>query len=354
MAAVDKAKKASVDGLLTAFKKDSGDDIGTYGGELTNAPRLPTGLFPLDLALGGGFPMGKASIIWGPESSCKTNIALMAVAMHQRIYPEKKNVFFDIEHSFDPAWAAKLGVKVDDLIVMRPSYAEQMVDQVEGLLGAEDIGVIIIDSLAALVTTQESNSSAEKANVGGSGLVTGKLVRKTTAALAEAEKQGYRPTLFYINQIRFKIGVMFGDPETMPGGNAPKYQAAISLRVYGKNVKDTKISDSMPVAKEVSFVVKKWKCPIIGASGMFSMITMPHKGLSVGNTDDFNTISEYLKNFGHFEPNAKGKGYTILGDQYDKISDFKDRIYGQKAFGDEVRAAIISFVREQNGIGDAE
>jgi recombination protein RecA len=336
--------------LLQAFQKEHGDSIGSFGGNLVDSDRVPTGMFPLDLALGGGFPRGKCSIIFGPESSGKTNLALLAIAQHQLLWPDKTCIFFDVEGSFDPVWARALGVNTDKLIVIRPSYAEQLVDMAESVLYTEDCGIVVIDSLAALVTTQELESSAEKANVGGTGLVTGKLVRKTTLALSEAEKAGRKPTLIYINQIRHKIGVMYGNPETQPGGNAPQFQAAIRLRVYGKNEMDSKVSSVMPIKKVTTFAISKWKAPILAASGKFEMVTLAHKGMPVGFCDDFNTVSEYLKTFGMFDKGEKGKGWVILGDDYPTIQPFKDKLYGDKKFGADVRAAIIERLLKEGGL----
>lgn len=345
-------KKATISAadLLTDFQKEYGESIGNFGGSLVDSDRVPTGMFPLDLALGGGFPRGKCSIIYGPESSGKTNVALLAIAQHQMLWPNLTCVFFDVERSYDPAWAAQLGVDTSKLVVVRPSYAEQLVDMVESFLFADDCGIVVVDSLAALITTQELESSAEKANVGGTGLVTGKLVRKTTHALGEAEKEGRQPTLIYINQTRMKIGVMFGNPETQPGGNAPQFQAAIRLRLYGKNITNTKVSATMPVAKETTFVLNKWKCPILSASGKFTMVTLPHNGMPAGFCDDFNAVSEYLKTFGMFEKGEKGKGWVILGETYDTIAPFKAKLYGDKKFGAEVRAAIIERLLKEGGI----
>jgi recombination protein RecA len=331
----------SMSDMLKTFQKDMGEDIGNFGGTLVNSDRVPTGLFPLDLALGGGFPRGRCSMIYGPESSNKTNIVLRAIAMHQLLWPDKVCAFFDIENSFDPAWAKSLGVDTDKLVVIRPTYGEQIVDMCESLLYAADCGIVAIDSLAALLTTSEAQASAERANVGSSGLLTGKLNRKTTLALAEAEKKGGMPSLIYINQTRFKMGVMYGNPETIPGGNAPKFQSNIILRVYGKNELDPKISTVMPVMKEVKFIVNKWKCPILMSSGVFRMATMAHKGLKVGQCDDFNTVSEYLKAFGKFEKDAK-KGWIILETHYDVIDQFKTKIFEDKQFGNGIRNMIIN------------
>lgn len=344
---VKKTKKTttSAASLLSSFQTTYGDSIGNFGGNLVDTDRVPTGMFPLDLSLGGGFPRGKCSIIFGPESSGKTNLALLAIANHQLLWPDKTNVFFDVEGSYDPAWAKILGVDTEKVIVIRPSYAEQLVDMVESILQTEDCGIVVIDSLAALVTTQEIDSSAEKANVGGAGLVTGKLVRKTTLALNEAEKNGYKPTLIYINQTRMKIGVMYGNPETQPGGNAPQFQACIRLRVYGKNEMDSKVSTVMPIKKVTTFAISKWKCPILAASGKFEMVTMAHNGMVPGFCDDFNTVAAYLKEFGMFEK-ADKKGWAILGEVYPTQAEFKAKLYADKKFGTEVRQGIITRLLE--------
>lgn len=354
--AIKKTTSKSTDaaGLLQQFQKDFGEGVGSFGGKLLDVTRIPTGLFPLDLALGGGFPRGRASIVYGPESSGKTNIALLAIANHQRLWPDLICVYVDLEGTLDPKWASTLGVNMEKLVVLRPSYAEQMVDMVEGLLMAEDIGLVVIDSLAAMVTTQELDSSAEKANVGGAALVTGKLVRKSTHAFTEAEKAGRYPTLLYINQTRNKIGVMYGNPETQPGGNAPQFQASIRLRVYGKNVMDSKVSNVLPVIKEIKFVIQKHKCPILAIEGIAKVAMLPHAGLLPGQCDDFNTISEYLKTFGMFEKGDKGKGWVIIGDHYPTIAEFKSKLYEDFAFGTEVRQALITRLFNEGGAIEAE
>ncbi|MBY0560035.1 hypothetical protein [Hyphomicrobium sp.] len=336
--------------LLKTFQKDFGDGIGSFGGKLVNAERIPTGIFELDLGLGGGFPRGKVSIIFGPESSGKTNAALLAIANHQRMYPKLTCAFVDIEHGFDPAWAAALGVDVKKLIVIKPSYAEQAVDMVESLLYATDCGLVVVDSLAALVTSSEIDSSAEKAVVGGAALVIGKLTRKTTLALSEAEKEGRYPTLIYINQISYKIGVMFGDPETQPGGKKPLFQASIILRLYGKNKIDGKVSQTMPVSKETTFIIRKYKTPIYAVSGKFEVAMCRYKGLKPGQSDDFGAVSDMLKSYGQFDKSKTGKGWSIAGVEYPTIADFKEKFYGDPDFGNQIRQALIDRVTKDNGL----
>ena len=325
---------------LATLQKDHGEGVGSFGGALLQADRIPTGIFPLDLSLGGGFPRGKISIVYGPESSSKTNLALLAIAKHQLLWPEKINVLIDMENGFDPVWAKKLGVDPTKLVVIKPSYGEQIVDMAESALYTDDCGIVVIDSIAAIIGTAEAEASAERASVGGSSLLVGKLCRKIGLALGEMEKRGKSPTVIFINQIRSKVGVIYGNPETMPGGNAPKFSASMIVRVYGKNVIDTKVSSVMPVAKEVKFVVNKWKCPILSAEGMFTMAMQPYKGFSVGQCDDFNTISAYLKAFGKFEKDKKG--WIILDQSYGVIKEFEARLYGEAKFGNEVRQLIVS------------
>jgi len=340
-------KAASMADMLATYQKDMGEEIGSYGGRLLEAERIPTGLFPLDLAMGGGFPRGKTSVIFGPESSSKTNIALLAVANHQKRWPGQVCAFIDIERSFDPAWARALGVDTAKLIVVEPAYAEQAVDMVEGFLAAEDCGVVVMDSLAAMMTVAEQGKSAEAATPGGAGLLINKLYRKTTNAIGESVKKGGCPTLIYINQIRFKIGVMFGSPETMPGGPSPLFQAAIILRVYGKNVTDPKVSDTMPVIKEVQFVIKKWKCPIHTAGGKVEMIMQPYHGLRPGQCDDLGLIQEFLVGYGEWGKGEKGKGWVIAGEQYDTQDQWKKRMLADAEFAAALRRRII--VRELDG-----
>ena len=267
-------------------------------------------------------------------------MVLRLIAMHQMIYPTDTCVFVDVEHSWDPAWAKLMGVDPEQVIVVAPDYAEQCVDMVESFMFAADCGLVVVDSLAALATANELDSSAEKANVGGASNPVGKLVRKTTHALSVAAKEGRLPTLIYINQIRHKIGVMFGDPETQTGGNAPKFQVSMMVRLYGKNKTDPKISKTMPVLKDVSFIMKKWKVPILAGNGKFEMAMIPHDDLEIGDCQDWNTVSQMLKDFGQFEKHPK-KGWVILGEDYPTAQAFRDKLYTDKQLGVEVRQALI-------------
>lgn len=205
--------------LMSKLKKEHGASVVTVGADgFVDYPRIPTGIFPLDLATGGGIPLGKCTVIYGMESSNKTNVTLKCIAEGQRMYPDKFAVFIDAENSLDTKWAEKLGVDVSRIMVVHPDYAEQAVDMIETFLYADDVFMVVLDSIAALTTQNEIESSAEKAVVGGASLVVGKLYRKVTVAQNQMSKSGKIPPAFVaINQVRTKIGVMFGDPECLRG-----------------------------------------------------------------------------------------------------------------------------------------
>ncbi len=206
--------------ILKKMKKDYGQNVAKMGNEsYEDTPRLATGIFAFDLASGGGFPMGRVSIVYGPESSNKTNVVLKAIANGQKMYPEKKAVFVDAEGSYDEGWAKLLGVNTENLIVVHPEYAEQAVDIIEAFLYASDVFVVALDSVAALSTQNEIESSSEKASVGGASLIVGKMFKKATVSFTRMRNQGHMPPAFIgINQIRTKIGVMYGDPECVTAG----------------------------------------------------------------------------------------------------------------------------------------
>lgn len=328
--------------IVAKMKKEYGGSIAKMGNEqYVDTPRLPTGIFPLDLASGGGFPMGRVSLVFGPESSNKTNICFKAIAQGQLIYPDKKAVFVDAEGAYDPVWASIMGIDTERLIVMQPEYAEQAVDMVEAFLYAEDVFVVVLDSIAALCTQNEVESSAEKASVGGASACVGKMFRKATISFNRMRNQGLMPPAFIgINQIRFKIGVMFGNPETMPGGNAPKYASSFTLRVYGKNEMDKKIHPVMPAWKVVTFAIHKWKMPILATTGEFKMLMQSGAGHQPGWVNDWNTIYKYLQELDYIS--KEKNGYTLFGEHYPTLTAAHDYLYSQPELLQNAKSQLIA------------
>jgi recombination protein RecA len=188
-------------------------------------PGIPSGTISLDLALGGkGFPRGRIIEVFGPESSGKTTVALHAVASMQKLGGVA--AFIDAEHAIDPSWARKIGVNIDDLLVSQPDCGEQALEICELLVRSNAVDLIVIDSVAALIPRAEIDGDMGDSHVGLQARLMSQAMRKLTGAIAKGSC-----TVIFINQIREKIGVMFGSPETTPGGRALKFYASVRLDV---------------------------------------------------------------------------------------------------------------------------
>ncbi|OGI27542.1 MAG: recombinase RecA [Candidatus Moranbacteria bacterium RIFOXYB1_FULL_43_19] len=185
---------------------------------------IPTGSPSLDIALGiGGVPRGRIIEIYGPESSGKTTLALNIVANAQK---NGSAAFIDAEHALDPSYAKKIGVKIEDLLISQPDNGEQALDIVETLVKSNAVDVIVIDSVAALTPQAEIDGEMGDSHMGRQARLMSQALRKLTAIGAKSNV-----TIIFINQIRMKIGIVFGNPETTTGGNALKFYASVRIEV---------------------------------------------------------------------------------------------------------------------------
>src|SRR6202158_5771285 len=190
-----------------------------------NVESIPTDSISVDLALGiGGFPRGRVIEIYGPESSGKTTLTLHMIAEVQK--RGGLAAFVDAEHALDPDYAKKIGVKLEDLLISQPDNGEQALDIVETLVRSHGIDLIVIDSVAALTPRNEIEGEMGDSHMGLQARLMSQALRKLTAAIARSNT-----LVIFINQIRMKIGVMFGNPETTTGGNALKFYASVRLDV---------------------------------------------------------------------------------------------------------------------------
>ena len=188
-------------------------------------PGISTGSISLDLALGGkGVPRGRVVEVYGPESSGKTTLALHVIANAQK--EGGIAAFVDAEHALDPSWARRLGVQLDDLLVSQPDTGEQALEIVELLVRSNAVDVIVVDSVAALIPRAEIEGEMGDAHVGLQARLMSQALRKLTGAINKS-----KCTVLFINQIREKIGVMFGNPETTPGGRALKFYASVRVDI---------------------------------------------------------------------------------------------------------------------------
>ncbi len=215
-------------------------------------PGISTGALSLDLALGGrGFPRGRIIELYGPESSGKTTLALHAIANAQK---DGIAAFVDAEHALDPSWARRLGVNLDDLLVSQPSYGEEGLQIAEMLVKSNAVDLIVIDSVAALVPKAELDGEIGDSHVGLQARMMSQAMRKLTGAISRA-----KTTVIFINQIREKIGVMFGSPETTPGGRALKFYS--SCRVDVRRIASLKDGDTQIGIRMRAKIVKNKVAP---------------------------------------------------------------------------------------------
>ncbi len=225
--AVDPRKKAALDTALAQVEKNFGKGSAMRLGDkpTQNVEVVPTGSLALDMALGiGGLPKGRIIEIYGPESSGKTTLALHVVANAQK--RGGVAAFIDAEHALDPVYARKLGVDTDSLIVSQPDNGEQALEIADMLIRSGALDVIVIDSVAALVPKAEIEGDMGDSHVGLQARLMSQALRKMTGALAQAGT-----TAIFINQLREKIGVFFGNPETTTGGKALKFYASVRLDI---------------------------------------------------------------------------------------------------------------------------
>ncbi len=254
--ASDIDREKAVDLAITQIERQFGKgSIMKLGGEqrLSDIPVIPTGSLSLDIALGvGGVPRGRVVEIFGPESGGKTTLALHIVSEAQ-----KKNglaAFIDAEHALDVAYAKKIGVNTDDLLISQPDTGEQALEIAETLVRSGALDVLVVDSVAALVPKAELEGEMGDAQMGLQARLMSQALRKLTGSISKS-----KTTVIFINQLRMKIGVFFGNPETTTGGNALKFYASMRLDI--RKVNSIKIGQEVVGMRTKVRVVKNKMAP---------------------------------------------------------------------------------------------
>ena len=218
-----KALDAAMGQIEKQFGKGSVMKLGEF--KAMNVEAIPTGALSLDIALGiGGIPRGRIVEIYGPESSGKTTLALHAIAETQKMGGEA--AFIDAEHALDPVYAKNLGVDIDNLIVSQPDTGEQALEIAEALIRSGAIDIIIVDSVAALVPKAEIDGDMGDSHIGLQARLMSQALRKLAGAINKTNA-----VIIFINQLREKVGIMFGNPETTPGGRALKFYSSVRLDI---------------------------------------------------------------------------------------------------------------------------
>lgn len=317
-------KKAALDLAVSQISKQFGDGSIMKLGDAhkIDVETSPSGTLSLDLALGGGYPRGRIIEIYGPESSGKTTLALHAVAELQK--QGGTAAFIDAEHALDPQYAARLGVNTNDLLVSQPDNGEQALEIVETLVRSNAVDIIVLDSVAALVPQAEIDGDMGDSLPGLQARLMSQALRKLTGIINKS-----KATVIFINQIRMKIGVMFGNPETTTGGNALKFYASQRLDI--RRIGQIKQGDDV-IGNRVRVKIVKNKIAPPFRQAEFDI--MYNEGISTtGDVLDLAVMHDIVQKSGAF---YKYNGETIgqgreaakkyLKENPDKLSEIDNKV----------------------------
>lgn len=333
-ASTQEDKKSALESAIKVIEKKYGAGAVMRLGQTKtlNVDAIPTGSMTLDMALGiGGMPRGRIVEVYGPESSGKTTVALSVIAQAQKLGGEA--AFIDVEHALDPNYAQALGVNIDNLLVSQPDSGEQALEIAESLIRSGAIDVIVLDSIAAMTTRAEIDGEMGDLHVGQLARLMSQAMRKLTAAISKSSC-----VAIFINQVREKIGVMYGNPETTPGGRALKFYSSVRIEVRrGEVIKDG--SQIIGASTRCKVVKNKVAPPFKEAE--FDM--MYGTGISrTGEVLDIATDLEIIKKGGSwfsYNDQKLGQGRDnvkqLLADNPELMKEIEEKILARK---DEIAA----------------
>lgn len=335
-AAMQAAKVQAVGIAMQQIDKQFGKgSIMRLGESLRDMPKIPvvsTGSLALNLALGvGGFPRGRIVEIYGPEASGKTTICLHAIAEVQKAGGVA--AFIDVEHALDPTRAQKIGVELENLLISQPDYGEQALEIAETLVRSGGVDIVVVDSVAALVPKSEIDGEMGDAQMGAQARLMSQAMRKLTAALSKT-----KTLIIFTNQLRMKLGVMFGSPETTTGGNALKFYASIRLDI--RKIGNIQEGEAV-VGTRHRVKVKKNK-----VAPPFKVVEfdMDDRGISrAGDVVDIGTVEGIIEKSGSF---FKYKGEVLAQGR----ESTKEKLLATPAVMKEIEREIWKKIQDKNGL----
>mmetsp|Transcript_55250 Transcript_55250/g.155068 ORF Transcript_55250/g.155068 Transcript_55250/m.155068 type:complete len:411 (-) Transcript_55250:392-1624(-) len=331
---MDPSKRAALDGVLNQIERSYGRGSIVKLGDADHmvVESISTGALTLDAALGGGYPKGRVIEIYGPESSGKTTLALHAIAECQRMGGTA--AFVDAEHALDPSYAMGLGVDVDNLLVSQPDCGEMALDIVDQLVRSSAVDIIVIDSVAALVPRAELEGDMSDQQIGLQARLMSKAMRKITGSLSLSQC-----TVVFLNQLRSKVGVIYGSPEVTSGGNALKFYSSVRLDTRRKEI----LPENKGIRVKVKVVKNKVAAPfkavmldILFGSGIDSLGCMLDAAL------DLNIVERRGSWYAY-------KGQQLAQGRTNAVEFLREHEVGSQIAND-VRQALANFGKE-NALG---
>lgn len=330
-------------------------------------PRIPTGIFQVDNALSGGFPAGLISTVYGHKSTGKTTILCRAIGQAQKMcancwtgpqydydtgeilrdhqcddFRDPIIAYLDVEGTFDKKWAEAVGVDTSKLLLTVPDYAEQALDIAEALVRSLEVDIVVIDSIAFLTPTKEIEESSGKALQAEQARTVGRGTRKFISALNYCDNRiGRRPTIFFTNQVRMKLGVMFGNPETQPGGFAPGFAAATEVRTSGGKYTMDK-ETGRPICVDLKFKVEKNKSADAKMEGEYRMLLSDTSLQSKGDVSDEAEMVKTAIRVGYVE--RAGNGWSCLDAKFKKKLDLEEKLMKEPLYRQQFRETLLSLL----------
>lgn len=348
--------------LLAKMQKKFGASILSTASKFEGAPlRLSSGVFFVDYGLGGGWPMGRWNIVYGEKSSGKTALCLHTIASAQRscarcwspapggecmgcgTYREPVIGYIDVEGTWDTVWASAIGVDPERLLLSQPEYQEQTLDIAEGLMRSDMVDLLFIDSLAFLTPQKEIEESSGKALQAEQARVLGRGVRKIVAAQNYVgNKKGHRPTIICTNQLRMKIGVMFGDPHVQSGGKAPGFAATTEVKCWSGGKADQLIDDvtGKLVYIDLHFKVEKNKSAAAKYEGVWRLMTSDTEMKKKGSVAEESELLEKGLMSGLVNKITAQK-LECLGEEYRAKSQIMQKMMTDPEFQDLYKGELL-------------
>jgi recombination protein RecA len=368
--------KKTLENVAEVINKRCGPGTLVTGKEKVTDPlRLPTGIFAVDFATGGGFPVFGSTCLWGPDSGGKSNLSINAMAMTANICWKcfspleickcstnsilMRSAIMDIEGTFNSEWAANIGASPESYHRCLGEYGEQYANIADDVLQADDCGLLIVDSLAALVPADEMESAAEDQFYALQTRLIGRMVRKLKQRLIRERRRGHPCLVVFINQMRSKIGVgKYENPETMSGGWGMRHEFSLLLRCVRKSLKDSDDSGSdakykdarrkKNLAERFAFSIRKAKIMTLAGMGEYIRLIedIPSLGLHKGQVDDYSVLLKYAKDYSIVKKEgASWKYFSHKSDKLDSIKrlwlkNIEQKLRTQQAIIDQAKAQV--------------
>lgn len=333
--------------IVALFNRQFGSGIVISGENLEKSvPRIPTGILPVDYLTRGGIPAGRITLLRGKEGGTKTSLALVFCKRYLELCKGKEKVFYvDSEGKFPAEFLRALDIPRRRLLIARPETIEQTLDVVQAALRNEEIGFFVLDSIAALVPRVEIDKNAEEKQQGIVAREINKMMRRIMGAMLWRKQRNNCPTVILINQERVKIGIIYGDPTTIPGGEMQKYASALTLRLWTRKRKEEQDPVEDPNLVRVVFSIVKHSFGPSGKSGEYLFSLEKRGSLAAGEARDEDFLRGIARGLGLVKPN--GGGWEVYdGSKLASLEDLSNILRQRHGLYQDLKAKVGAAILE--------